>query len=91
MGIIYAKTIKLIMRYINQKFTTLILTLSLVLWTIQDVMAAPFEDFFRSTGKIYVVVAIIAITFLVIVFYLIRLERKINKLEKLQQHESQTS
>lgn len=36
---------------------------------------------FYSGGKIYVVVAVLLIIFLGIVFYLIRLERKINKLE----------
>lgn len=36
----------------------------------------------RSSGKIYVVVGIIAIIFALIVIYLIRLDSKISKLEK---------
>jgi len=40
------------------------------------------DDFFRSTGKIYTVLAVVIILFLVIIFFLIRLESKINKLEK---------
>lgn len=38
-------------------------------------------DFMRSTGKIYVVVAVIAAIFLGIVLFLIFLDRKLTKLE----------
>ena len=39
-------------------------------------------DAMRNNGKIYVVVAVIATIFAGIVIYLIRLDRKISKLEK---------
>ncbi|MFM2286101.1 MAG: hypothetical protein RLZZ543_1598 [Bacteroidota bacterium] len=39
-------------------------------------------DTFRAQGKIYVVVAILSIVFIGIVLYLIRLDRKISRLEK---------
>ena len=39
-------------------------------------------DTMRSNGKIYVVVAIIIAIFAGIIFYLIRLDRKLTKLEK---------
>ena len=39
------------------------------------------RDFMRETGKINVVVAVILVIFLGIVWYLIRLERKLTKLE----------
>jgi len=39
------------------------------------------ESLFRSSGKIYVVVGIITIIFLLIVLYLVRLDKKITKLE----------
>jgi hypothetical protein len=39
------------------------------------------ESVFRSSGKIYVVVGIIAIIFVMIVLYLIRLDKKISNLE----------
>jgi CcmD family protein len=39
------------------------------------------ESLFRSSGKIYVVIGIIAIIFLLIVLYLFRLDKKISKLE----------
>lgn len=40
------------------------------------------SDFFRNIGKIYVVVAVLLATFIGIIFFLIYLERKINKIEK---------
>ena len=42
------------------------------------------DEFFYQNQKIYVVVAILVIIFLLIVGYLIRLDRKISKLEKNQ-------
>lgn len=39
-------------------------------------------DTFRADGKIYVVVAILSIVFSGIVMYLIRLDRKVSRLEK---------
>ncbi|HVE60864.1 MAG: CcmD family protein [Chitinophagaceae bacterium] len=39
-------------------------------------------DTMRSNGKIYVVVAIILTIFAGLIFYLIRLDRKITKIEK---------
>ena len=39
-------------------------------------------DTMRSNGKIYVVVAIILTIFAGLIIYLVRLERKISKLEK---------
>ena len=39
-------------------------------------------DTFRSDGKIYVVIAIIAVIFLVLIFYLVSFDRKVSKIEK---------
>ena len=41
-------------------------------------------DAFRADGKIYVVVVILSIVFTGIVLYLIRLDRKVSRLEKEQ-------
>lgn len=41
-------------------------------------------DTMRSNGKIYVVVGVISIIFLGIIFYLIRLDSKITRIEKKQ-------
>ena len=41
----------------------------------------PMADALRQNGKIYVVVAVILTIFLGIIIYLIRLDRKISKLE----------
>ena len=40
------------------------------------------SDFFRSIGKIYVVVAIIVVTFIGIAIFLFYMERKISRLER---------
>lgn len=44
--------------------------------------APEMADKFRADGKIYVVVLVLATIFAGIIAYLIRLERKISKLEK---------
>lgn len=60
-----------------KKISLSILFLSLLM----NLSAQGEESVFRSSGKIYVVVGIIAIIFLLIVIYLIRLDRKIKNLE----------
>lgn len=47
------------------------------------------RDFMRETGKIYVVVGVLVLIFLGIVTFLIRLERKLTKLEHQLKDESQ--
>lgn len=44
-------------------------------------MAQQETDFMRSMGKMYVVVAVIAILFIGMVLYLYSLDRKLTKLE----------
>ena len=48
----------------------------------QDGRPVPMADGLRSEGKIYVVVAVILTIFAGIIFYLVRLDRKISRLEK---------
>jgi CcmD family protein len=43
---------------------------------------AEMADVMRSNGKIYVVIAVMVTILLGVVIYLIRLDRKISKLEK---------
>jgi hypothetical protein len=57
----------------------LVLTFFTLLLNAQDVEMA---DTMKSNGKIYVVIAVMLTILLGIVFYLIRLDRKISKLEK---------
>lgn len=54
----------------------------LFLSSLVSVFAQNQESLFRSSGKIYVVVGIIAIIFILIVLYLFRLDKKISALEK---------
>jgi hypothetical protein len=65
-------------------FVSLLLLQLVALAQPPDVQMA---DGMRSNGKIYVVVAIIVTIFAGIIFYLIRLDRKLTKLEK-NQHNS---
>lgn len=60
--------------------TLLFCLLHAVLWA-QD-REIEMADTMRSNGKIYVVLAVILTIFAGIIFYLIRLDRKISKLEK---------
>lgn len=48
----------------------------------QNTESGPVNEFFRSNDKINVVVGILVIIFIGIITFLIRLEKKISKLEK---------
>lgn len=58
--------------------------LSFLLGVIPSVFAQEVEmaDVMRSEGKIYVVVAVAFLALAILSFYLIRIERKVSKLEK---------
>lgn len=65
--------------------------LRMSLWLLFFVIATPLmaqqdspemADALRSSGKIYVVVLVLVSIFIGIIAYLVRLERKISKLEK---------
>lgn len=57
------------------------LTTILLITSNQLLAQADAPDFFRSIGKIYVVVAVIVAIFIGIVCYLIYLDRKLTNLE----------
>jgi CcmD family protein len=67
-----------------RKFVTLIVLLLINILSIaQDsTEAVDMADTMRSNGKIYVVLAVILTIFLGIIIYLVRLDRKMSKLEK---------
>ncbi len=44
--------------------------------------AQGLDNLLRSNGRIYVVIAVILVIFLGLILYLIRIEKKIRKLEK---------
>ncbi|HNM27684.1 MAG TPA: CcmD family protein, partial [Saprospiraceae bacterium] len=60
--------------FTTQKIFTIIL---LCLLPLPAALAQGNRDFMRETGKINVVVAVILVIFLGIVWYLVRLERKL--------------
>ena len=53
-----------------------------LLASLSAMAQTPVDDFFYQSGKIYVVVAILVIIFLLLTFYLVRLDKKITQLEK---------
>jgi len=63
---------------------TAAITLLLSLFIVLNVRAndADMADVMRSNGKIYVVVIVLATIFAGIITFLVRLERKITRLEK---------
>ncbi len=67
----------------NSKSKLALFLLTTILFSNQLIAQAAAQDFMRSTGKIYVVVAVIVLIFIGVVFYLIRLDSKISKLEKI--------
>lgn len=48
----------------------------------QNTETGPVNEFFRSENKIYVAVGVLVIIFAGIVAYLVRMDRRISKLEK---------
>lgn len=63
------------------KKLALTLIIGLFLTSNQLLAQSSNPDFFRSIGKIYVVVAVIIAIFIGIIFFLIYLERKLTSLE----------
>jgi hypothetical protein len=66
---------------IKKTVLSLLFSVSLLVSMAQD-SSAEMADTFRSNGKIYVVVAVMLTILAGIILYLIRLERKISRLEK---------
>lgn len=64
-----------------RKISLLLLMLLTVAARAQETQPE-MADTFRSQGKIYVVVLVLATIFAGIILYLVRLDRKISKLEK---------
>lgn len=62
-----------------KKYLIYILNLLLIPFFVN---AQGVDNLLRSNGRIYVVIGVILIIFISIILYLIRIERKIDKLEK---------
>jgi len=61
-------------------FLALLLCFQLMVFAQDETVE--MADGFRSNGKIYVVIAVVLTIFAGIIFYLVRLDRKISKIEK---------
>lgn len=64
------------------RFTTTCFLFCISLALSAQSAAEPTADFMRSTGKIYVVVAVIVVVFLGLAFYLWSTDRRLTELEK---------
>ena len=58
------------------------ITFALLIIAHTQLAAQATQDFFQNIGKMYVVVAVIVITFLGICAFLYRLDKKLTELEK---------
>ncbi|MBO9728026.1 MAG: hypothetical protein J7623_05255 [Chitinophaga sp.] len=76
---------------INKAFS-FCLSLALLLISVlanaqqQNTEKGPVNEFFRSNDKIYVIVGVLVIIFIGIVLFMIRLDRKIGKLEEREKN-----
>lgn len=68
--------------FVKTAMAVLMLLLSLAPLAQQVEQQAKMADLMRSEGRIYVVVAVILTIFAGLILYLVRLDRKISKLEK---------
>ncbi len=66
----------------TKKITFLLISFIALLANASLAQDNAIEQTFHESGKINVVVAIVTVIFIGIVFYMIKLERKISKLEK---------
>ena len=69
---------------IKKLLGTLFIFFSMCLITMAQQEPVEMASTMRSNGKIYVVIAVILTIFAGIIIYLIRLDRKMSKLEKEQ-------
>jgi len=65
----------------------ILFTFLLILGSLTLSASSGIDDFFRSTGKINTVLAVVLILFFVLIFFLVRLESKMNKMEKQMRNE----
>lgn len=65
-----------------KKTTLLLLSFIAFISNVSLAQDNAIEQTFHESGKINVVVAVVMVIFIGIIFYLIKLERKISKLEK---------
>ena len=82
------KNIKNKFNFVTVMGQRLCLILSATLLSANGLFAqAEDMDFFRATGKIYVVLGVVLLVFLGLVFFLLHLQKRISILEKQIDHE----
>lgn len=66
----------------RNKLTVLVIFFILFSKKIFSNNSLEMDNFMRSSGKIYVVIAVLLLIFVGIIIYLIRIDKKVSKLEK---------
>lgn len=66
----------------TKKIIGLLISFIALLSHVSLAQSNTIEQTFHESGKINVVVAVVTVIFIGLIFYLIKLERKISKLEK---------
>ncbi len=70
------------MKHLKIPFLTIIIIVISTMFSMAQDATPEMADTMRSNGKIYIVVLVLATIFAGIIAYLVRLDRKISKLEK---------
>ena len=65
-----------------KKITTLLATFFLSLITFAQVKNTEMADMMKENGRIYVVVAVVLTILIGLILYMVRLDKKISRLEK---------
>lgn len=74
----------MIMKSLRKHVVTICVLLFILLWSQPTWAQNGGQDFFQAIGKIYVVVAVIAVLFIGLMGYLYSLDKRISKLENLK-------
>jgi hypothetical protein len=61
----------------------ILLFISMTMWAQDGNQKVQMADTMRSNGRIYVVVAVVLTILIGLILYIVRIDRKISKLEKL--------
>lgn len=69
------------------RIKTILALLLLMILQTAHAEGEPTPDFIRSIGKIYVVAGVCLIILITLFIYMIRLDRKISRIEKRQKNE----
>lgn len=74
----------MIMKSLRKYVVTICVLPFLLFWSQPTWAQSGGQDFFQAIGKMYVVIAVIAVLFIGLMGYLVSLDKRISKLENLK-------